>query len=109
MKRLLDFDPLTREAVWFEMNDDGIVTLHHEQDVSHIIEANKMMQNETEYTKQGIKDGWWHYARVPNNIVHKWLVEEGVNFFDKNDRKKVFQLLNSPEYRFLKTTTKHHQ
>ena len=107
-KRLLDFDPLTRESVWFEMNDDGIVTLHQEQDMTHIIEANKMMANDDEYTRTGIKSDWWHYARVPNNIIHKWLVEENINFFDKNDRKKVFKKLNDPEYKYLRVTDKKH-
>lgn len=108
-KRLLDFDPLTRESVWFEMNDDGIATLTHQQDFKPILEANKMMANEDAYTKKGMKGDWWHYARVPNNVIHDWMVNHGVNFFDKNHRKKVFQLLNDPQYRYLKTTSKHHQ
>lgn len=108
-KRLLDFDPLTRESVWFEMDDStGIATLHQEQDVSHIIESNKMMAKDADYSKKGMKADWWHYARVPNNIIHKWMVEDGINFFDKNDRKKVFAKLNDPAYRHLKVTDKKH-
>lgn len=108
MKRLLDYDPLSREAVWFEMGDDGIATLHQTQDVSHIIEANKMMANDDDYTKDGIKQDWWHYARIPNNLIHKWLVEDGINVFDKNHKKKVFAKLNDPQYRYLKVTGKRH-
>lgn len=106
--RLLDYDPLTRESVYFELNQDGIATLYQEQDYSHIIEANKMMQNDTDYTKKGIKADWWHYARIPNNVAFKWLKEEGIDIFDRNHEKKVFQKLNSPEYQYLKTTTKKH-
>lgn len=107
-RRLLDFDPLSKESVWFEMDSDGIATLTHEQDMTPIIEANKMMANDTDYTKAGMKADWWHYARIPNNLIHKWLVEEGIDVFDKNHKKKVFQKLNDPEYRFLKTTGKKH-
>ncbi len=107
MRRLLDYDPLTREAVYFEMKD-GIATLHQTQDVSHIIEANKMMANDDDYTKGGIKKDWWHYARIPNNLIFKWLKEEGIDVFNKDHKKKVFQKLNDPQYRHLKVTTKKH-
>lgn len=106
-RRLLDFDPLTRESVYFEMNGNELI-LHHEQDISHILEANKMMQNEPEYTKAGIKKDWWHFARIPNTVAYKWLKEEGIDIWNRNHKKKVFQKLNDPEYRYLKTTTKKH-
>jgi hypothetical protein len=106
--RLLDYDPLSREAVYFELDQDGIATLHQTQDFSHIIEANKMMQNDDDYTKKGIKADWWHYARIPNNLAFKWLKEEGIDIFNKDHKKKVFQKLNDPDYRFLKTTGKRH-
>ena len=55
-----------------------------------------------------MKEDWWHYARVPNSVIYKWLFEENINFFKKEDTKKVFQKLNSPEYSKLKVTTKRH-
>jgi len=107
MKRLLDYDPLSREAVWFEMTDN-VIQLHHTQDCSHIIEANKMMANETQYSKDGIKEDWWHYARIPNIVAFKWLKEEGIDIWDRNHKKAVWAKLNDPDYKYLKTTTGRH-
>lgn len=107
-RRLLDFDPLTKEAVYFEMKDNEIL-LHHEQDMTGIIEANKMMANDNDYSRSGIKRDWWHYARIPNNVAFKWLKEDGISIFKKEDRKRVFDKLNDPEYKYLKVTTKHHK
>lgn len=108
-KRLLDFDPLSREAVFWEDKGDGIVELHHTQDVGHIIEANKMMSNDADYSRKGIKEDWWHYARIPNLVAFKWLKEEGIDIWNKNHKKKVFAKLADPEYKYLKTTTKSHR
>lgn len=106
-RRLLDFDPLTRESVYFEMKDN-VVELTHHQDDDFIIQANKMMANDDEYTRSGIKENWWHYARIPNTVAFKWLKEEGIDIFNREHRKKVFSKLNDPEYRYLKTTRKRH-
>ena len=107
MRRLLDYDPLSREAVWFEVQG-GETILHQTQDTSHIIEANKMMQNDDDYTARGIKANWWHYARIPNILAFKWLKEEGIDIFNKNHKKRVWQKLNDPQYKYLKTTGKKH-
>lgn len=107
MRRLLDFNPLTQEACWFEFKD-GCIELTNEQDISGVIEANKMMANDDQYTRDGIKQDWWHYARIPNIIAFKWLKEEGIDIWNKNHKKRVFEKLNDPEYRYLKVTHKKH-
>ena len=80
-----------------------------EQDVSSLLEVNKILQNDEEYSKRGIKEGWWHYASYPAIIIEKWINEYGVNVFNKDHQKKVLELTNRPEYRYLKTTTKMHR
>ena len=89
------------------LHDETLIM--REQDVSSILEANKAMQNEEQTTKDGIKNSWWHYAQVPNIVIEKWLTEYGVDFYNKDHKKKIFWLLNQPEYRYLKTTTKMHR
>lgn len=109
-KRLVDYDPLTGVSTYFNYDhstDTSIVS--SEQDVSAVIEANKILQNSESYTKKGMKASWWHYASIPNIVIEKWKNEYGVNVFDKNHEKRVFRLLNQPEYRYLKTTTKMHR
>lgn len=108
-RMLIDRDPFTGEAVYYEFNhatEHAVVT--HEQDVSRILENNKADFNDDERTKAGIKRDWWHYARVPNTVIVEWKQKYGVDFYNRGDRKKVFQLLNSPDYRMLKTTNKFH-
>lgn len=73
-----------------------------------MLNANKALANDTDVTRKGIRDCWWRYAMIPNIVIEKWLNELGVNVYDKNDEKKVFELLNQPEYRYLKTTAKMH-
>lgn len=80
-----------------------------EQDCSLLLEANKILQNDESYTKKGIKDSWWHYASYPAIIIEKWKNEYGVDVFNKDHQKKVLELTNRPEYRYLKTTTKMHR
>jgi hypothetical protein len=71
------------------------------QDVEDIIERNKRLQNEPQ------KSDWGrHIATIPNNILLKWMLEEGVpvlgmpaHEWDKFLRKK----LNDPDWRHLRT------
>lgn len=105
IKKLLDYDPVTGVRETFEydpMND--LTIIHTEQDVEPYLELNKARQNELQDRRELLSD-MSHYACIPNVIIQKWLVEEGINVFDKNHQKKVFQKLNSPEYRYLKSTT----
>ena len=109
MKRIIDHDPLTGVSTFFDYDHATDTTIvSREQDISAILEANKRLQNDESYTKNGIKDEWWHYATIPNIIIEKWRNEEGIDVFDKNHERRVFQKLNSHEYRYLKTTTKIH-
>ena len=83
--------------------------IHREQDVSTILEINKALQNNEQITRDGIKEGWWQYAKIPMIVIEKWLNDHGVDVFNKDHQKAVFRLLNQPEYRYLKTTTKMHR
>lgn len=108
-KRLVEFDPLTGKktySIYDELEDS--LTIQTEQDVSPFLEMNKSLQNDEQRTRDGIKDGYWHYASIPNVIIEKWLIEDGFDVFDKNNEKVLFKRLNSPEYRYLKTTLKTH-
>jgi len=109
-KRILDYDPLTAITTTFDYDhatDETIIGRH--QDVGLILDMNKAVANDDEITKIGIKSGWWQYATIPNIIIEKFRTEHGVDFFNKDHSKAVFRLLNQPEYRYLKTTTKMHR
>lgn len=108
-KRLIDRDPITGEAVWYEYrHSDDSAVITHTQDVEQILDRNIISANDDDKTKRGIKKDFWKYAEIPNIVYVKWLIEKGVDIFNPGHRKEMFKLLNSPEYRYLKTTSKYH-
>lgn len=84
---------------------DGKFSVHTSQDVAPILENNLLLRNDEDYSRSGIKKGFWHAATIPTVIVHKWM-KEGVNVFDPKQVREVNAKLNSPEYAYLKTTKK---
>lgn len=107
-KRLLDFNPLTGEKVWFQYSEhDDSMAITHEQDVTPAVEVAHHFATDSNYTRKGIKNDWWHYAKVPNTIILKMKQEDGVDFFDRNHAKRMFELLNT-KYKAFKVTSGHH-
>ncbi len=84
------------------------LTLTHEQDVSVILDANKRAAADDDKTKRGWKNDWWKYASVPAIVEIEWLQKFGVDLGNPEHKRKVFQLLNHPDYQYLKTTSKVH-
>lgn len=110
-KRLLDHDSETGVTEWFHYDPlTGDVHIETVQDVEPILDVNKALANDEEFTKQGIKDEMWKYARIPNWVQVKWLNEYGPKNWPMHphNAKLLFRLLNSPEWRYLKTTNKIH-
>ena len=109
-KRILDYNPYTGITTTFEYDHiSDRTTIGREEDVTAYIEYGKELQKHEDYSKDGIKRGWWHYCTFPNIIIEKWRNEHGVDVFNKDHQKAVFRLINQPEYRYLKTTTKMHR
>ena len=107
MKRVIDYDPVNRVTTYFDYDHATDTTyVGSMQDVSVLLERNRILQNDPDYWKQGVKDSWAHFASYPAIIIEKWINEYGVNVFNKDHQKKVIELTNRPEYRYLKTTTK---
>lgn len=80
---------------------DGDLTVAHFQDCEDIIENNKRLRALPQTSDWGR-----HIASIPNNILLKWMLEEGVPVFgmpahewDKFLRKK----LADPDWRELRT------
>lgn len=93
-----DYDPQTDE-----------MTIGYSADSTPVLEANKSMQNSTEHSKKGIKQEFWQYASIPAEVQVDWLINKGVDIHNRDHAKKMFQLLNDPEYRYLKTTAGYHK
>lgn len=104
MKKVVTFDGAIREEITHDAMTD---TLHvnRVQDVEPILEANKTDYiNAKELSSQRYKKPMVHAARIPLIVIEQWM-KIGVNIFDPSPemKKKVRNLLNSPEWKYLKT------
>lgn len=80
------------------------------QDCGQILDENKRLQNDDEYTKNGIRNEFWNYAFIPIVVQLQWLQKYGRENdpMRKGNEKLLFSLLNDREWRHLKKTNKIH-
>ena len=105
-KRLLDYDPYTGIKTFHTYDSLTNKTyIEYEQDVDPWIELNKKLQNDEQYSRDGIKKEWWHIAQIPLIIQHKWLKEDGIDVYNKDHWHRVMKKLRDPDYRYLRTTS----
>jgi len=117
MKRLLSYDHQTGMVEWFHGHGDGSCTIETYQDpavVTAIIDRNKAQANDKEKMQRGIKRGWMRAACIPIGVQHKWLMDEHFDIYEgsrggkphklsDDGVKKLKRLLNSPDYKYLRT------
>ena len=102
----MDLDPFTGIETWHELKD-GQTYIYYvpTRDEAPTVDYCQSLANDGDYTKHGMKVDWWHYAHIPNSIMLKWHIEEGIPLFDAEAYNKK---VNDPEYKLLKVTQKHH-
>lgn len=83
------------------LNNDGTVTARVEDDSQDIIDLAEKQRNDAPMMGSRYKKGFTHIAYLTPALVEKMKNEDGVNFFDKNDRMKVMQLLYTKYPKFL--------
>ena len=82
-KRLLDYDPFTGITQYFTYDAETDRTIiESTADVEASLELGKAMQNHPEYSKDGIKSGWWHFAHIDPILIEKWRIEKGIDIFN---------------------------
>jgi hypothetical protein len=102
--RFLSHDPVTGISRWVEYDPaTGDLIEKAEKDCTASVEMSKSLQNDGDHWKQGVKNGMAHYAFIDNFLLEKW-ANEGV---DINDNQALFEMVNKPEYAYLRTTTAH--
>ena len=109
-KRLLSTDPVTGLMTWHDydpLTDE--MTIGYSADSTPILERNKVLQNDTDFSKKGIKQEFWKYAEIPVEVQLDWLINKGIDVYNKDHTKKAFELVNDPEYKYLKTTSGYHK
>lgn len=90
----------------YEDSYEGKLQVHYRQDVQPILDYTSRLRNDG-LTDHGIKQDLWHYAQIPPVIILEMKFKHGVDVFNKNHLKRVFELINR-EYPKLKTTEKSH-
>lgn len=107
-ERLIDYDPVSGirtygssevvkgEEVWAIRQDFD--------DVSPEVDAAKVLANDPEHWKKGVKESWLHYGHIPDPVLLQWHVQ-GV---DINNPQELFKMVNRPEYAYLRCTPKIH-
>jgi len=71
-------------------------------DVEPIIQHNKILMNDGT-NGYGPTREWRRVASIPNVILEKWLLEEGIRYWDSEDTHKIAAKLDDPEWKFLRT------
>ena len=103
MPIILSHSEFTGVTTYADYNEaDDSITLHHTQDCEEILRRNKSLASAGREHYAHDPD-FWHVASIPVLVVHKWMVEENVDVYSEEDWPKVKALLNSNEYRYLKT------
>ena len=104
MKRLFDVDPLSGATETFEYDEsEGKSYIHRVTDVSPIIEDNKRKQTNGTNGFNKARDNV-HVAHIPSDVMYIWLTKYGVRAWDRNHWPAVKRLLNSNEWRYLRTS-----
>ena len=73
-----------------------------------MLDINQKIANEPDFTKEGIKQGWWFYASIPVELQIKWLIEEGIDVWKKEDWPRVKAKINDRDFSKVKTTYGRH-
>lgn len=108
-RRLISHDPITGVSTWHDYDyQTDTTTISYTTDPTAQLEVNKIRANDTQVTRQGMKDEFLHYASIPPGVQLDWLINKGVDVTNRDHAKAMFKLLNDPEYRHLKVTTLHH-
>lgn len=94
MAEFFEYDPLTgikTETSYDEMT--GELTLHRTSDVEQVLDWTTAVRNEAGLNREGIAEGWWLYAKIPPIEIVK-MRQAGINVFDQNDAKRMFEYIN---------------
>ena len=108
-RELIAYDAMNGIAQYHDYDHDtGTSVFYSEGDASPVLEINKEMAKNNDLWNHGVKQDFVLYASIPTILQYKWLVEEGVDIYKKENGAWLSRKLEDPEYRYLKCTTKTH-
>lgn len=98
------YDPLTGMWTTIGTQDDKLV-VKTDGDVSAAVDHSTNLRNSDDYTRVGIKKGWWHCFHIPEILALKMMTEDGFNPYSA-PAKETFKFLkrNREKYGACLTT-----
>lgn len=109
MKKIkTEYNPYSDCTETYYWDDDTqTVTIKNTFDVGAVLESNKRKAAGTIDSRYG-NQVMHHVADIPNVFITKFKREHNIDVFssDPAEQKRLRRLLETPEYRFLKTTVK---
>lgn len=104
MEKLIpdEFDPYTGIHTQTGVVDDKLV-IRQDSDVSAALDYATKLRNAEQYSRDGIKKGFWHAAEIPMAIVTQ-LKDNGVDVFRASAKEIVAGLKKINAEHFLTTT-----
>ena len=103
-KKLLSYDPLTKMAQWhYYDHSTGKTHIKTVQECQNILDRNKQKQNSHNTSRYSKKDELYHFASVPNTVLMEWKQKYGIDWNKKEDSPRIEKLLQSNEYKYLRT------
>lgn len=102
MRRLLEYDADRGLRIDYVGHGDGTFSLEYTQDVEPILESNKTKHNAGRDYYAADKD-MWKVASVPVTVQYEWIRRYGVDPLAQGNEDLLRRLLNSNEWRYLKT------
>lgn len=104
MSEFFEYDPLTgirTDLTWSESEQK--MTIARSADVQPVLDWTKAISNEVGLNRHDIREGWWLYAKIPPIVIVQ-MRAKGINVFDNNDQRRMFEEINA-NYPHLKCTT----
>jgi len=98
------YDPLSGMWTTIGTQDDKLV-IKTDGDVSAAVDHSTNLRNSDDYTRIGIKKGWWHAFSIPEILALKMITEDGFDPY-KQPAKEIFKFLrkNKEKYGHCLTT-----
>jgi len=104
MSDFLEYDPVTgiqTRGVW---NDtDQQYTLIRTADCEPVLDWTKAVANEAGLNREGIREGWWLYAKLPTIVILQ-MRAKGIDVFNRDHQQRMYEEINA-NYPHLKCTT----
>jgi hypothetical protein len=104
LRKLLHQDDERRITTHFEHDPyTGKSRILTEQDVEPLLDQNKARQTMGNGPAMDSEGAMWHAAHIPDAVILKWWLEDGIDVYNKGHIAAVKRKLDDSEWRHLRT------